>query len=96
MAGTIQTTVTLLAVEAVGIFLLYLIAKYVFGIDITDFKSPRGHMIGLGLAAVFLYTIYSTLFENPGGIRQLGATATYETRDANHTIATSSVKPLLV
>lgn len=92
--GALKNTVALLAVEAFAVFILYFVAKYAFGINILDFSTPRGHLIGLGLSLLFLYTFYNTLFE-PGAITSVGAQARYGPSDERRTLATSPVKPML-
>lgn len=85
----------LLAVEIFAIFILYLVAKYVFGVNLADFRSPRGRMIGMGMAVVFLVSVYYMLFD-PGAIRKLGADAEFDPSDERRYIAASSMQPPLL
>ena len=90
--GTTKNIVVLLAIEAFGIFLLHITLKYLFGINIFDFQSPRGHMIGLCIAAVSMYAFYAMLFD--GGVQTLGSEAVYNPGDQRRRISTSRVSPL--
>ena len=62
----------LIVLEAFSVFITSLVAKYVFGIDIFDFKSPRGRMIGMLLALACLYGAYYVIF-TPDAIGNIGA-----------------------
>ena len=90
--GVMKNVLFLLAYEAVGVFLLYVVLKNVFGIDIFDFSTPRGKMIGGGMVLVFLVSFYSVLFE-PGELRTIGAAAKYNESDQRRTIGASSMRP---
>ena len=92
--GTTKNVIVLLGVEAFGIFLLHYTLLYLFGINIFDFQSPRGHMIGLVIAAVCLYAFYVMLFD--GGVQTLGADAVYNPNDKRRGVALSKVNPLLL
>ena len=86
--GVIRNTLALVAVEAFAIFMLYLVCKYVFGIDIFDFSSPRGKWIGGGIVAVLLYSFYTVLFESKS-LAQIGAYARYDPTDRRFQMATA-------
>ena len=92
MAKVVRNLVALISVFLVGVYVLYFVAKYVFGIDIFDFTSPRGRMTGYGITAVFLYSFYSVLNE-PGALRELGATAVYNPNDTRYDTATAPLVP---
>lgn len=89
--GMMKNIVSLLLVQAFGVYVLYLVVKYVFGVDL-DFSTPHGKLLGLGLAGAFLYMFYLFLFE-PNMLAWLGATAMYNPNDPRR-IAATSPKPM--
>ena len=93
--GTVKNVVGLLAVESFGVFLLWVVCKYAFGVDIFDFDTTRGKYIAFGIVCVFLYTFSAVLFE-PGEIRRLGATAAFNPSDQRRAIGASLYKPSLI
>ena len=95
MAKVMRNLVALLAVFLVGVYVLYFVAKYVFGIDIFDFSSPRGKWTGFAIAGAFLYAFYNVLNE-PGALRELGATAVYNPNDKRFDVATGPPPPSLL
>lgn len=90
--GTMKNIAGLLAVEVFAVFLLYIVVKYAFGIDIFDFKSTHGKLVAAGIVGLFLYTFATFLFE-PNALQTLGADARYNPSDKNRMIAASPIKP---
>ena len=72
-----QNLLKLCAVAALGVFLLNMVLKYAFGIDVL--YSPQYHLVRLGLLVVFLYMLYNEIFE-PGRLQELGTAAVGERR----------------
>ena len=90
--GVIDRTVKLLAVEAFAVFLVYVVAKNAFGVNILDFTSTRGRLVGLGIALVCLYGFYSALFD-PAVLRTIGTDATMDPSDRRRAVALSGIAP---
>ena len=70
----------LVAAEVAAIILLRYILLYLFQIDIFDYKSQRGQIVGIVGFVVVLGTIYSEV--TSGGARRLGAEIVYDKGDA--------------
>ena len=90
--GVISNVVKLMAIEAFAVFLLYVVVRYAFGIDIFDFDSTRGRMVAIGIVVVFIGTFASVLFE-PDALRTIGAQARYDPSDKRRVTAAYSYKP---
>ena len=87
-----KNIVGLLAVEVFAVFLLYVVVKYAFGIDIFDFNSTRGKLVAAGIVGLFLYTFYTVLFE-PGTLQTIGSQTVYNPSDKRRAIAESPITP---
>lgn len=94
-SSVVRNLVALIAVFMVGVYVLYFLAKYVFGIDIFDFTSPRGKLTGFGITGVFLYSFYNVLNE-PGALREIGAIAVYNPNDKRFDTATAPLVPSMI
>ena len=91
-SSVVRNLVALIAVFMVGVYVLYFLAKYVFGIDIFDFTSPRGKLTGFGITGVFLYSFYNVL-NDP---REIGAIAVYNPNDKRFDTATAPLVPSMI
>ena len=68
--------INLIVFEVVALVITQHVVQALFGINIFDFSSPRGRLIGIGLTMMFLFFVYTSI--DDGEVQKIGAMAAYE------------------
>ncbi len=89
----IANLVRLIIFEVAALFVAWYTIKQLFQFDIFDFRSGMGQIVGIGITAVVMFSLYHAISSDQ--VTELGAAASYDPTDKRRYQAQMNMKSLL-